>query len=163
MHVNSITSTASQKPGMIKRVLLEAPKKIRKIAYVTFCRPLLEYGCGAWDPFLAKHIDQIEMGQQRAVRSISKLRGREGVTSEKESLGLELLQDAKVKLLLKISPSDTNSRLVDNFNNITTQQTALHFHVTRSVTLFKPLPITATKQVYFNRLLPKTSRNLRDL
>ena len=120
MHVNSITSTASQKPGMIKRVLLEAPKKIRKIAYVTFCRPLLEYACGAWDPFLAKHIDQIEMGQQRAVRSISKLRGRERVTSKKESLGLELLQDAKVKLLLKISPSDTISRLVDNFNNITT-------------------------------------------
>ena len=81
-------------------------------------------------PFLAKHIDQIEMVQQRAVRSISKLRGRERVTCEKESLGLELLQDAKVKLLLKILPSDTNSRLAE---------TALHFYVTRSVTLYKPL------------------------
>ena len=51
--------------------------------------------------------------------------------SYKEALGLELLQDrskdAKVKILLKILPSDTNSPVADNFNNITAQQTALHF------------------------------------
>ena len=112
--------------------------------------------------FFWPDIDQIEIGRQRVVRSISKLRGREGVTSEKESFGLELLQDAKVKLLLKILPSDTNSRLADDFNNILAQQTVLHFHVTRSVTSFIPLAITATKQVCFNNVLPKTSRDLRE-
>ena len=30
LHVNSITSTASQRLGMIKRVLFDAPKKIKK-------------------------------------------------------------------------------------------------------------------------------------
>ena len=55
------------------------------------CRPLLEYACELWDPFLAKHIDQIEMVQQIAVRFISNLKSREGVTSEREELGLELL------------------------------------------------------------------------
>ena len=115
-------------------------------------------------PFLAKHIDHIEMVQRRAVRFISNLRGREGVTSEREALGLELLQDRrKVKLLLKILSSDTHSPLAGNFDIITVQQTALHSHVARSVTSSKPLATTATKQVYFNSFLPKTSRDLREL
>ena len=74
LHVNSITSTASQRLGKIRRFLFNAPKK----CHVTLCRPLLEYACEVWDPFLAKHIDQIEMVQRRAVRFISNLRGREG-------------------------------------------------------------------------------------
>ena len=106
------------------------------------------------------------MVHRRAVRFISNLRGREGVTSEREALGLELWQnrrkDARVKLLLKILSGNTNSHLVDNFNNITSQQTALHSHVTRSVTSTKPLAIKATKQVYFNSFLPKTLRDLRE-
>ena len=73
--------------------MFNAPKKIKKIAYVTLCRPLLKYACEVWDPFLAKHIGQIEMVQRRAVRFISNMRDREGVTSEREALGLEILQD----------------------------------------------------------------------
>ena len=73
------------------------------------------------------------------------------VTSEREALGLELLEnrrkDARVKLLLKILSSDTHFPLADNFNNITAQQTALHSHVTTAVTSSKPLAVTATKQV----------------
>ena len=135
LHVNSITSTASQRLGKIRRFLFNAPKK----CHVTLCRPLLEYACEVWDPFLAKHIDQIEMVQRRAVIFISNLRDREGVSSEREALGLELLQDrgknARVKLLLKILlSSGTNSPLADTFISTTAQQTALHSHVIRSVT-----------------------------
>ena len=116
--------------------------------------------------FLAKHIDQIEMVQGRAV-DLSVIWGREGVTSEREALGLEITQDrrndARVKPLLKILSRDTNSPLADKFNNITAQQTAFHFHVARSVTSYKLLAITATKQLYFNSFLPKISRDLREL
>ena len=98
---------------------------------------------------MAKHIDLIEMLQRRAVRFTSNLRSREGVTSQREALGLELLQDrrkdARVKLLLKILSSVTNS-FANNFNYITAQQTSLHYYVTRSLTSSKPLAITATKQ-----------------
>ena len=106
------------------------------------------------------------MVQRKAVRFISNLRGREGFTSEREALDLELLQDRRMDARVKLS-SDTHSLLTDDFNNITTQQTALHSHVTRSVTSSKPLAITATKQqVYFNSFfLPKTSttRDLKEL
>ena len=102
---------------------------------------------------MAKHIDQIEMVQRRAVRFISDLRGREGVTSERETHGLELLRvrkkESRGKLLLRILSSDTHSPLADNFNNITVQQTALHSHVTRSVTPSKPLATTAIKQAFY--------------
>ena len=73
LHVNSITLTVSK--SETKRVLFNAPKKIKKIAYVTLCRPLLEYACEVWDLFLAKHIVQIEKVRRRAVRFISNLRG----------------------------------------------------------------------------------------
>ena len=103
---------------------------------------------------MAEHIDQIEMVQQKAVTFSSNLKGREVVTSETEALALELLpdrrKDVRVKHLIKILSSDTHSPLADNFNNITAQQTALHTHVTRSVTPSKRLAITATKQLYFN-------------
>ena len=138
--------------------------------YVTLCRPLflnMLVKCGT--PFWLKHIsiiDKIEMVQRKAVRFISNLRGREGFTSEREALDLELLQDRRMDARVKLS-SDTHSLLTDDFNNITTQQTALHSHVTRSVTSSKPLAITATKQqVYFNSFfLPKTSttRDLKEL
>ena len=114
-------------------------------------------------------MDKIEMVQRRAVRFTSNLKERGGGTSERDALGLELLQrnsrkDARVKLLLKIPSSDANnSPLADNFNNIIAQQTPLHSHVTRSVTSSKPLEITATKQMHFNSFLPKTSRGLRKL
>ena len=66
---------------------------------------------------MAKHIDLIEMLQRRAVRFTSNLRSKEEVTSQREALGLKLLQnrrkDLRVKLLLKILSSDTHFPLAD--------------------------------------------------
>ena len=40
-------------------------------------RPILEYACSAWDPYLATHIHSIEMVQRRAARFIFNDYGRE--------------------------------------------------------------------------------------
>ena len=40
LHVNSVTFTATQRLGMIKRVLFNAPKeRLKKVAYVTLQTP----------------------------------------------------------------------------------------------------------------------------
>jgi len=31
--------------GMIKHVLFDAPGRVKRVAYLTLCRPLLEYAC----------------------------------------------------------------------------------------------------------------------
>ena len=60
---------------MVKRVLHEAPRNVKKLAYVTPCRPVMEFECEVWDPYLVKHQTQLENVQRRAVRFIAGLRG----------------------------------------------------------------------------------------
>ena len=77
IHIDDITSRAYQRLGMIKRVLNKAPLKVKKVAYLTLCRPLMEFACEVWDPYLVKHETQLENIQRRAVRFIANLRGVE--------------------------------------------------------------------------------------
>ena len=53
-HVSSISGKASKVLGMIKRNLWNCPKKVKETAYTAIVRPMLEYACAAWDPYLQK-------------------------------------------------------------------------------------------------------------
>ena len=49
VHIDSVTAKASQRLGMIKHVLFDAPRKVkRRVAYLTLCRPILEYASEVW-------------------------------------------------------------------------------------------------------------------
>ena len=61
------------------------------LAYKILCRPKLEYAVEVWDPFLTKHVDLLEMLQNRAVHFICDIRGRNGVSDTKKLLNLDLL------------------------------------------------------------------------
>ena len=71
---------------MIKRVLNKAPLKVKKVAYLTLCKPIMELACEVWHPYLVRHETQLENIQRRAVRFIAKLRGMESVTVAREKL-----------------------------------------------------------------------------
>ena len=49
-HIDHILSKASSMLGLMKYTLQDAPAKIKKLAYYTLCRPVLEYGCEASSP-----------------------------------------------------------------------------------------------------------------
>lgn len=165
-HIDQIAGKACQRLGMLKSVLYGAPRAVKRVAYVTLCRPLLEYACEVWDPYLSKHVDKLEMIQRRAVRFIAGLKGRDGVSAAREALGLELLQNrrktSRTKLLLQIIDNSVHSSLAQSFNNITAQQNALHTHKTRSVTAATPLAVPAQTQFYYHSFLPRTSRDIRE-
>ena len=54
----------------------DAPRQARLLAYTSLCRPVLEHADSVWDTSLKKTINGIEMVQNRAVRFISRLKGR---------------------------------------------------------------------------------------
>ena len=62
IHIDDMTSRTYQRLGMIrpKRVLNKAALKVKKVAYLTICRPLMEFACEVWDPYLVKHETQLE-------------------------------------------------------------------------------------------------------
>ena len=107
---------------MIKRVLNKAPLKVKKVAYLTICRPIMEFACQVWDPYLVRHETQLENIQRRAVRFVANLRGVESVTVAREKLGLALLSDrkklARIALLLKILSSNIHQSLMDQLDAV---------------------------------------------
>ena len=76
-HIDYILSKASSMFGLMKYTLQDAPAKIKKLAYYTLCRPLLEYGCEAWDPHHKQLAHRLEIFQNKAIRFIFNLKGRE--------------------------------------------------------------------------------------
>ena len=90
-HIDYTTNKALRVLGLIKHVLYDAPEKVRLFAYVTLCRPLLEYACEIWDPTTQFLITKLEDVQSKAIRYIKNRRGRSvSITDSRVLLGLEV-------------------------------------------------------------------------
>ena len=53
------------------------PPRVKEQCYFILVRPLLEYGCTAWDPYRSGQIDQLERVNKRAARFVTGNRLRE--------------------------------------------------------------------------------------
>jgi hypothetical protein len=74
--------------------------------FVSLVRPHLEYASSVWDPYLQKHIYQIEMVQRRAARFIKHEYSRDPgiVTSILQELELQALPERrKTSRLVKMN------------------------------------------------------------
>ena len=69
-HINYICAKANKVLGLIRRTFGRNNSERVSTAYKTFVRPILEYGCQVWNPYLVKHIKSIESIQRRATRVI---------------------------------------------------------------------------------------------
>ena len=69
-HIENITRKAGQALGFLRRNLKIASTKLREKAYMVYVRPLLEYACPVWDPYLKGQSDDIEAIQRRAARFV---------------------------------------------------------------------------------------------
>ena len=58
-HVNSIVPKANRSLGFVKRNLYPCTETIKRSAYVTIVRPILEYATVVWDPSRQEQIDSI--------------------------------------------------------------------------------------------------------
>jgi hypothetical protein len=155
--VNAVITKASRTLGMIKHTLYNAPSRVRLLAYKTLCRPLLEYACEVWDPASKTLTLALESVQNRAVRFIFKLKGREVSISEtRRSGGLQSLkrrrQELRIKLFLKIIENNSLFPTLAHYIDLLTS-----FGPTRSS--YKS--VHSNTNTLLNSFLFRTSRELR--
>ena len=84
-----------------------APRETKMLAYASLCRPILEYAYVVWDPHTKQIIHKVEMIQNKAIRFIKNLKGREdSVSAARDDLYLFSLEKRRrnhcLSLLLRI-------------------------------------------------------------
>ena len=70
VHLSALQTIANKVLGLIRRTFDSHNPEGVSTAYNTLVRPILEYGCHVWNPYLVKHIKSIESVQRRATRVI---------------------------------------------------------------------------------------------
>lgn len=164
-HIVLKSQKASRVLGAIKFALHDAPKNGKLLAYTSLCRPLLEYADTLWDPYLKTTIHDIEMVQNRAVRFISGLKGRESVSDARCELGLLPLQarrkNHRLTLLTRILQSEaTHSTLSSDYDEVVENRSLMSV-TTRSATQGLPNSISSRSSCYHQSFLPRTIRDMR--
>lgn len=77
--------------------------ELKRNAFTTWVRTILEYACPLWDPSEASLTSQIESIQNRAARCVlGRYRRTDSVTMMKQELNWELLSSRRRKLRLKL-------------------------------------------------------------
>lgn len=101
-HVDDVIVRAGRALNFIQRNLKCSQPDLKKTAYLTCVRPILEYACAVWDPSQSTLIDKLEKIQNRAARFVLDRYGRrESCTKMKCELNWELLSARRKKLRLK--------------------------------------------------------------
>ena len=105
----------------------------------------------------------LEMVQNKAARFVSNLKRREGVTNEKERLGLEPLQEWRkmqiVKTLHNIMGSKDTS--LGGLNDLINECFKEDRPQTRAKVRGQPLAIRAERTPFLDSFVPRTTRDLR--
>ena len=95
-HINKIQSKANKTLNMLRRNFYKSPSNIKKEAYVTLVRPILEYASSCWDPYEEGLINKLEAVQNKAARFIKNdYKWESSVTEMKKEIGLQLLQQRR--------------------------------------------------------------------
>ena len=67
-HVNATVNKANKVVGLLKRTVGSKNREIFSMLYKSLVRPILEYACPVWSPYLIKDKLEIEKVQRRASR-----------------------------------------------------------------------------------------------
>lgn len=102
-HVRYVTAKACKVLGFLRRNAKHFPIETKQLLYVMNVRPILEYACTVWDPWLKKDIKLLEKVQNLAVRFVlNNDMWQFNIPLAKESLGWETLEIRRKKLRLKM-------------------------------------------------------------
>ena len=75
-HAANTVNKAQRLLNLLRRNLSGCSADTKGLAYKALVRPVLEYAACAWDPYQAKHIQQLESVQRRAARFVTKEHSR---------------------------------------------------------------------------------------
>lgn len=69
-HVSDVVGRPGRALNVMQRNLKTSELNLRKTAYLTCVRPVLDYACAVWDPSQVTLIDEVEKIQNRAARFV---------------------------------------------------------------------------------------------
>ena len=136
----------------IKHLMHNAPQEAKLLAYTSLCRPILEYADVVWDPSVKSTVHNIELIQNKAIRFIANLRGRDdSVSVTRKRLKLEGLEERRKNhrlcLLTKILQAEEqhNTLLKDYEEAMGNRQPETM--TTRAATRGEPRSISTSKML----------------
>ena len=71
-HITNICTKANRTLGFLRRNLFSCPQDDKEAAYKGLVRPVLEYGSSVWDPHTKCLQEELEKGQNRAARFVTR-------------------------------------------------------------------------------------------
>lgn len=162
-HINYTTKKAYKVFGLLKHVLYDAPVKLKCLAYKILCRPILEYASEVWDPYQRNQCYKLEQIQNKAIRFIGSLKGRDvSITENKKKFNIETLEvrrkSGRVALLMKILEHPT---LFSNLNDFYNSMLPSHPQNTRSHASHSTVALSINTNIFRQSFLPRTTRELR--
>ena len=103
-HLNDIYGKASFMLSFLERNFSKCPQNIKEQCYFALVRPILEYGCCAWDPHKVTQIKKLEKLNKRAARFVTGNYTREhGNTNlNMKTLGWPPLIERRAKIKLNM-------------------------------------------------------------
>ena len=153
-HISDIVARAKRVIGLIYRKFYRwCNTSTLKKLYLTLVRPILEYCCHVWDPFLHKDIELLESVQKFAFRVCTK-RWREPHNHLRNLLKLPLLKDRRKKLKLTVVYKCLNGLMVmpsNIFFPVNRSSWNLRSH--GSIFLYQPFAHTNS---YFHSCVPSS-------
>ena len=97
-HIHQTAKKANNTRAFLQRNLRMAQTCVKKQAYESLVRPILEYSGVVWDPHTAVDNNKLEMVQRRYARYMYKDYGRtSSVTSMLKNIGWEQLEERRAK------------------------------------------------------------------
>lgn len=156
-HISNITKKANKTLGMLRRCLHEANFRTKHLAYVTVVRPILEYACQVWSPYLKGQRDALERVQRRAVRWMCRLARLDSVSDKMVDVDIKELavrrEELDLYFLRKAEFGMVEMCIRDyvNFNE---------HHNTRSRGINPHFNIDQFKFSFFNRMLEHVNFDL---
>ena len=168
-HIDCKVKKASQMLGFLRRSISSAPKALKLLAYKSFIRPILEYGCQVWDPYKRYEVDQVEAVQRKAVRFICNVKGRDiGVTGLIKDMNLETLEERRTNLrkcllykMIRDACSESPGAISHKFPELFSKNKNEDHCTTRSQRASQPMNLTANNNKYHNSFLPRTIRDMK--
>jgi hypothetical protein len=160
-HITNILAKANKILGLMKATLHKAPIKVKKLAYLTLCRPILEYASDIWDPTHNYLINKLELFQNKALRFVFNVKGRDtSMTEVKNKNHIQTLskrrRDARFSTFIKIlehtdmhpSLNATLTSMESNSSMSTRNNTTLNSYYART-------------NILYNSFLVRTAREIR--
>ena len=71
-HISNICLKATRTLNFVQRITYCCSQEAKNLAYLSLVRPNMEYAAAAWDPHMAKDIQQLERVQRCAARFVKK-------------------------------------------------------------------------------------------